>query len=131
MRNLSIVMLAAIATCAPFMAQASTRLACDWGGVVASDPQSRQIYLENGSETTQISFDMTVTRSVKTRNTRSDSSCDVHGDGVTKVALTNVFFDRKKGDPVAIRYFYMDDSGMTGHTQLLLIDCSIDRSAAC
>jgi hypothetical protein len=114
-------------------AAASTRIACDWSGTIASEPQALRLYLTNGGETrdmTRFNFKLAVRRSAKSIDRRSDTSCP-EPDGAADVELTDIRFNYKRGDTIRVRRLYMDDSMSPGRSWFELIDCKKDRSTVC
>jgi hypothetical protein len=114
----------------PPAASASTSIACDWAGKIADAPQTRRVYPVGGGEVTEIDFNMKVSRSAKSRNYRSDSSCPVPAD-LIGVHLVNVPFDHRRGDTVRVRSLYMDDAMLRGKSWFEPIDCRKERSPVC
>jgi hypothetical protein len=131
----ALLLASGVLAAAPVAAGASTRIACDWAGTIASEPQSQRLHVRSEEEhrdfeIDRITFRLVVSRFAASQGRRNDTSCSVPDEAV-EVRLDDVPFDRRKGDTVRVRYLYVDDAGNQGSSWFELIDCRHERSLVC
>ena len=112
-------------------AQASTVIACDWGGKITSTPE---IVRETGADKREIAttqFGMALSQSAKARATRSDDECTHEENEAVNITLSGTHDTLRKGDPILLRYRYIDGGQAQGRNSFDLLNCATANSALC
>lgn len=112
-------------------AQASTVIACDWGGKITSMPE---IVRETGTDKREIvttRFGMALLQSAKAPATRNDDECAHEENEAVNITLRGAHDALRVGDPILLRYRYVDGGEPQGRNSFDLINCATANSALC
>ncbi|MYZ41991.1 hypothetical protein [Schauerella aestuarii] len=112
-------------------AQASTVIACDWGGKITSEPQ---IVREIGADKREIvttRFGMALSQSAKARATRNDDDCTHEEKEAVNIKLSGAHANLRKGDAILLRYGYIDGGQAQGRYTFDLLNCTTANSDLC